>query len=251
MERLEYPGRGAGSACEVEYRLPFSVLDDAGHRRERRWRDVCRLSCAQRIAEWVNHVLSGDAPAAAEVARQFAEFPIALTRELATARQWLRDHRVDDLRRAGLVASSGALRLRAYGVEVSPGFRQGFKYEDWFLGPPDDVRSSSFLEVPATEFEIQGLEVDWTGVCWGNDFWFDSDDQKWRYQRFKGARWYQVKTPDLRQFVLNKYRVLLTRAREGMIVIAKSSTNRAAATVVAKRSTDRAAALRARRDGRR
>lgn len=173
---------------------------------------------AQRIAEWVNCVLSGDAAAAREVVQHFGEFPIALTRDLATARAWLHDHRVDDLRRAGLVASSGALRLRAYGVEVSPGFRQGFKYEDWFLGPPDDVRSSSFLEVPATEFEIQGLEIDWAGVCWGNDFWFDSVDETWRFQRFKGARWFQVKKPNLRQFVLNKYRVLLTRAREGMIV---------------------------------
>src|SRR5262249_36634566 len=79
---------------------------------------------AQRIAEWVTHVVSGDAGAAAQVAVQFGKFPIALTRDLRTAREWLRGHCIDDLRRAGLVASSGAMRHRAFGLEVSSGFRQ-------------------------------------------------------------------------------------------------------------------------------
>src|SRR5262249_25328158 len=122
------------------------------------------------------------------------------------------------LRRAGLVASSGAMRHRAFGLEVSSGFRQGFTYEDWFLGKPSDVRSSSFLEVVATEFEIQGLEIDWAGGCWANDFWVDPTGREWRFQRFKGARWLRMNRPELRNFVVNKYRVLLTRAREGMIV---------------------------------
>jgi hypothetical protein len=173
---------------------------------------------AQRIAEWVNHVVVGDAEAASQVALQFGKFPIALTRELAKAREWLHCHRIDENRRAGLVASSGALRHRAFGIEVSSGFRQGFPYEDWFLGKPPDVRSSSFMEVAATEFEIQGLEIDWSGVCWGNDFWFDTAGGKWRFQRFKGRRWFQVKKEEQRRFVVNKYRVLLTRAREGLIV---------------------------------
>jgi hypothetical protein len=173
---------------------------------------------AKHIAEWVNHVVSGHADSARNVATQFGNFPIGLTRDLARAREWLCEHRIDDRRRAGLVASSGAIRHRAFGIEVSSGFRRGFSYEDWFLGEPSDVRSSSFLEVAATEFEIQGLEIDLSGVCWANDFWFDLSENKWQYQRFKGTRWSQVKKKDHHDFVVNKYRVLLTRAREGMII---------------------------------
>jgi hypothetical protein len=173
---------------------------------------------AQRIAEWVNHVVVGEAEAASRVALQFGKFPIALTRDLAKAREWLHWRRIDENRRAGLVASSGAMRHRAFGIELSSGFRQGFSYEDWFLGKPPDVRSSSFMEVAATEFEIQGLEIDWSGVCWGNDFWFDVADGKWRFQHLKGSQWRQVKKEERRRFIVNKYRVLLTRAREGMIV---------------------------------
>jgi len=92
------------------------------------------------------------------------------------------------------------------------------EYFNGLLAESGDSRASSSLEVAASEFEIQGLELDWTGVCWGNDFWFDSDCGQWRFQRFSGPKWLQVKKDSVRQFIANKYRVLLTRAREGMIV---------------------------------
>jgi hypothetical protein len=114
--------------------------------------------------------------------------------------------------------SSGALRHRAYGLECSSGFRKGYSFEEWFLGLPQDVRSSYQLEVAATEFECQGLELDWTGVCWGDDFTREQTNPDWSYRQFKGTNWQAVRRPDVRQFILNKYRVLLTRARDGMVI---------------------------------
>jgi len=144
-----------------------------------------------------------------------------VTRNLADARAWLRAHGGDGAHYSGcsgLLASSGALRLRAYGIEVSSGFRHGYPYDEWFLRGSHDIRSSSSLEVAATEFECQGLEVDWAGVCWGDDMVFDPETKSWDTRRFVGARWVSVVRPTGRRFILNKYRVLLTRARRGFVV---------------------------------
>jgi hypothetical protein len=143
-----------------------------------------------------------------------------LTRDLTAAREWLHAHsdRVRHSCSCGLLASSGALRLRAHGIEVSSGFRRGYPYEEWFLSSPDDIRSSSSLEVAATEFECQGLEVDWAGVCWGDDMAFDSETKDWDTRRFLGTRWVSVVRPAARRYILNRYRVLLTRARRGFVV---------------------------------
>ena len=172
---------------------------------------------AQRIAEWVNHIVTGNSSLAASVASEFGEFPVVVTRDLETARNWLKEH-CDPEHRAGLIASSGALRLRAFGIELSSGFRQTFPYEHWFLGPSEDSRSSGAFEVAASEFEIQGLELDWTCLCWGNDLWQDGHSAKWAFQKLSGAKWQRVKSAVNQQYVLNKYRVLLTRARQGMVI---------------------------------
>ena len=74
------------------------------------------------------------------------------------------------------------------------------------------------LEVAATEFECQGLELDWTGICWGGDFLICPDTGQWRFQKFLGSKWRQVKQEKERRYIANKYRVLLTRARRGMII---------------------------------
>ena len=173
---------------------------------------------AQRVAEWVEAVLSADAVEAANIATKLNDFPLALTRSLPTAKQWLRAKTLG-LRRCGLVASSGGLRLRAEGLELSTGFRQtrGL-YVNWFLNDPTDVRSSNQLEVAASEFECQGLELDWVGLCWSGDLTFDHDRGEWFPRSFKGKGWRNVSDNSDRQYLINKYRVLLTRAREGMIV---------------------------------
>jgi hypothetical protein len=172
---------------------------------------------AQMIAQWVNLVLGCEPEAARKAIGAAREFPLVLTRDLNTAQKWLRDRSRGE-RRCGLVVSSGSIRHRAYGIEVSSGFRRGYSYEEWFLGERDDVRSSHQLEVAATEFECQGLELDWVGVCWGNDLCIDPSSGQWRYQKFRGNKWQGVRSEGARRFLLNKYRVLLTRAREGMVI---------------------------------
>jgi hypothetical protein len=174
---------------------------------------------ARKLAEWVDAALAGEAARAAAIAPELREFPMALTRSLATARTWLQQH-TRGQRRCGLVASSGALRLRADGIELSSGFRQGNRdmFVHWFLALPPDVRSSNQLEVAASEFECQGLELDWIGVCWGGDFAFDLSGGGWAYRNFSGSRWGNVNKEIDRQCLLNTYRVLLTRAREGLVI---------------------------------
>jgi DUF2075 family protein len=174
---------------------------------------------ARKLAEWVDAVLDGQPDKAAVIAPELRDFPLALTRSKAIACEWLRKQ-TRGRRRCGLVASSGALRLRADGLELSSGFRQGNRdmYVHWFLAEPPDIRSSNQLEVSASEFECQGLELDWVGVCWGGDFVFDAATGCWGYRNFSGSRWGKVGKEIDRQYLLNSYRVLLTRARQGMIV---------------------------------
>ncbi len=173
---------------------------------------------AHRFNDWVNDVLALRPKSAAEGFAALHDFPVVTTRDLHTARQWLRQRNdLEPSRRCGLVASSGALRLRAYGLELSSDFRRGYPYDDWFLAPAEDVRSSHRLEVAATEFECQGLELDWVGICWGNDLSIGPDGQ-WSFRRFRGSRWDMLKNPAKQQYLLNKYRVLLTRARLGIVI---------------------------------
>ena len=172
---------------------------------------------AQAIAEWVDLVLRGDATGARRVISEISDFPLQFTRDLNGARGWLRAFTPPD-RRCGLVGSSDALRLRHYGIELSSGFRQGINYENWFLKPFDDFRSSHSLESAMSEFEVQGLELDYVGVCWGNDFSFDAQEQSWTHRKLSGAKFRRVKADRSQDYIRNKYRVLLTRAREGMVI---------------------------------
>jgi hypothetical protein len=172
---------------------------------------------AEAVTLWVNAVLDGEPEQAQAVTKKMADFPIVLTRSLEDARRWLRTQTRGN-RRCGLVVSSGDRRLRAYGIETSSGFTGGYPWEEWFLAGPTDVRSSFQLEAAATEFQCQGLELDWVGVCWGSDFSWTPSERKWDCRRFVGSRWQAVRKQTDRQYLVNKYRVLLTRAREGMVI---------------------------------
>jgi hypothetical protein len=181
---------------------------------------------AEIIADWVNRLLADDIGGASDLLRGAGGFPLVLSRDLATVRRWLQaragrefsDGRITFDRRCGLVASSENVRLRAYGLEVSTGFRMGYPYEKWFLEDPSSVLSSNQLEVAATEFECQGLELDWVGVCWGDDLVPGGNGGLWSPRRFYRGEWRDVKDASRRQYMINKYRVLLTRAREGMAI---------------------------------
>lgn len=172
---------------------------------------------AKKIHDWVDRVLARRAEDASQILSEITAFPIVLTRELEEARRWLRDRSRGE-RRCGLVASSRNLRHRAYGLELSSGFRHGYKYEEWFLADSDDVRSSYQMEVAASQFECQGLELDWVGLCWGSDFCIDPKAGDWMVRHFVGNRWQRVGRAEARANLANTYRVLLTRAREGLVL---------------------------------
>jgi hypothetical protein len=172
------------------------------------------------LSEWVEHVLSGDTKSAAALAIQAAQtdepYPLLMTRELQTARVWLRTN--SERSRSGLVASSRSARLRPYGIETSADFQGGIDWPCWFLDHPPSLRSSSALEVAATEFKCQGLELDYVGLIWSWDMIRSSTDWITRRLTERSASWATV-DKDRRRFQINAYRVLLTRARAGMVVI--------------------------------
>lgn len=172
---------------------------------------------AQAITDWSNALLEGQILLAASTLARGLNFPVYLTRDLTTARLWLKSQ-TRGTARCGLVASSGAARLRADGIETSTAFHRDYPYEFWFLKPASDVRSAYRLEVVATEFEIQGLELDWVGLCWGGDFLWNSEDQRWHFRNFMGTKWRRVSEPESQRYLTNSYRVLLTRARQGMVI---------------------------------
>jgi hypothetical protein len=174
---------------------------------------------AQRWAEWVNELLELQLYSARALVPDSREFPCVVTRDLDSARKWLRTMRaVEPEHRTGLVSTSEDPRLRAYGLESSSAFRIGYPFDKWFLAPPNDIRSSFALEVAASEFECQGLELDWVGMCWGGDLTPRDDALEWEYRKFRGAAWKKVRQDAERAYVRNRYRVLLTRARRGMVI---------------------------------
>lgn len=194
----------------------FKEVDSEIHNRLKLNPDL-HLSVSQRsyrgvkLTEWVEYLLSGQIEKAAESLLSIPEYPIYLTRDLETARSWLK-HQGRGLRQCGLVASSGAKRIRVYGLNVA----EPIDAADWFLKPHDDVRSSNYLETPSTEFGIQGLELDWIGLAWGGDFRWNKNG--WKFMQFRGTKWQEVKSKEQQQYMVNKYRVLLTRARQGLVI---------------------------------
>jgi hypothetical protein len=129
------------------------------------------------VSEWVGLVLEGDVARAAAVAKALGDYPIRLTRSLEDTRQWLKTAGRGQ-RRYGVVASSGARRLRADGLAATLSATDGIAIAYWYLNPPGDIRASYALEVTANEYTCQGLELDFVGVCWGGDFvWRLTDRQ--------------------------------------------------------------------------
>jgi hypothetical protein len=166
-------------------------------------------------AAWVDAVLEGRVEDAARLASSIEAFPIYLTRDLQQMKSWLL-RTTRGTRRCGLLASSGARRLRAYGLGVSVGATDLPGVQQWYLADRGDVRSSYSLEVTANEYGCQGLEVDKAGVCWGGDMIWSDQQKSWIYREFKGTRWHRSRNQERRDNTRNTYRVLLTRAREAM-----------------------------------
>ena len=166
----------------------------------------------EQLNAFVSEVLEGDAHSARVILKKLvSNYPVVVTRELDSARAWLRE-RARGNERFGLIASSGGCRLRAKGIHV------GVKVDapKWFLNNKGDVRSSYRLEEAATQFYIQGLELDWTCVCWDADLRRMSN--KWNFHGFRGTSWQNLRQRSRQLYLLNGYRVLLTRARQGIVI---------------------------------
>jgi Uncharacterized conserved protein (DUF2075) len=169
------------------------------------------------VARWVDLVLAGDAAASNVAVQELQEYPIFITRSLVQAKSWLQKCGRGE-RRYGLVASSGARRLRAEGLGIFLHASAGNEIAQWYLEPRDDIRSSYALEVPANEYTCQGLELDFVCVCWGGDLLWNPAARCWTFYRLSGTDWQRVGQSTHQRFVLNSYRVLLTRAREGLVI---------------------------------
>lgn len=140
------------------------------------------------------------------------KYPIVITRCLQKAKDWLKS-KSRGSERFGLVVSSQASRLKPLAIDI----RVPTDPIHWFLNGKDDVRSSYYLEDAATEFQVQGLELDWTCVTWDADFRFD--EGKWKSFSFVSTKWHNIHKEERKQYLKNAYRVLLTRARQGMVIV--------------------------------
>ena len=168
---------------------------------------------------WVDLVLAGNANAAKAAAEDAGGVPFLLTRDPIAMRGWLRTN-ARGLRRAGLLASSGAARLRAEGLGVELPHMDASAVAHWFLDRfPEDVRASDTLEVLASEFSCQGLELDYVGLCWDADLIREAGRESWRVRAFRGTDWQIPRQSQAIANQINTYRVLLTRARYETVIL--------------------------------
>lgn len=140
------------------------------------------------------------------------KYPIVITRDLTKAKRWLKAQ-ARGSERYGIVVSSQAERLKPHAIDV----KSPVDPIHWFLDGKDDVRSSYYLEDVVTEFQVQGLELDWTCVTWDADFRYSR--QGWENYSFVGDRWNSIRKAERQIYLKNAYRVLLTRARQGMVIV--------------------------------
>jgi hypothetical protein len=146
------------------------------------------------------------------------KYPIIITRDLSKAKKWLKD-KARGSERYGIVVSSQAQRLKPYAIDV----RSPMDPIHWFLDGKEDVRSSYYLEDVATEFHVQGLELDWSCVTWDADFRYSENG--WESYSFVGEKWNNINKQERKQYLKNAYRVLLTRARQGMVIVVPPGDN--------------------------
>lgn len=166
---------------------------------------------ASKLSEWVDLVLNDNPETAKKVIPEMSDYPIVITRELQNAKQWV-SSQCRGLRSCGLICSSGGKRLRPESIETEI----EIDVAQWFLSDRTDIRSSSFMELPATEFKIQGLELDWVCLAW--DINLIRNRNSWNCRKFSGTKWENLNNKTKRDYLVNSYRVLMTRGREGMAI---------------------------------
>jgi hypothetical protein len=197
----------AGKALEIVQQKANTHFDDNLHLSV-----SMRSFRAEKVSAFVKALIDCEKQQAREIFSKFADrYPIALTRDLNLAKQWVRSH-ARGSERFGLVASSKAQRLKPHAIDI----RVDIDPVHWFLNSKVDTRSSYYLEDAATEFQVQGLELDWTCVTWDGDLRFTNSG--WSFHDFRGDRWTDIHKTENQNYLRNAYRVLLTRARQGMVV---------------------------------
>ena len=164
------------------------------------------------LAEFVKALLDNEFDLAKKLYQKIKDkYPIFLTRDLKKAKEWVKS-KSRGTARYGLLASSGALRLKPDGIFV----KNDISVANWFLNDKTDVRSSYYLEDVVSEFDVQGLELDFTVVAWDADFRMQNGS--WTYNEFRGNKWCKIASDENKMYLKNAYRVLLTRARQGMAI---------------------------------
>jgi DUF2075 family protein len=197
----------AGKALEIVQQRHDTHLDDKLHLAV-----SMRSFRAENVSAFVKALLDCEIDSARDAFQKLsARYPIVLTRDLHTAKTWVRN-RARGTERYGLVASSKAQRLKPHAIDI----RVDVDPIHWFLNERTDTRSSYYLEDAATEFQVQGLELDWTCVTWDGDLRFANNT--WSYHDFRGDQWMTIRKEENKNYLRNAYRVLLTRARQGMVV---------------------------------
>ena len=168
---------------------------------------------AEKVSLFVKQLLDMEEHNAANTLASFNDrYPIVMTRQLQKAKEWLKS-KARGTERYGIVVSSEAQRLKPHAIDV----KSPMDPVHWFLDDKTDVRSSYYLEDVATEFQVQGLELDWTCVTWDADFRHSSHG--WENWSFSGDKWNHIRKAERKLYQKNAYRVLLTRARQGMVIV--------------------------------
>lgn len=171
---------------------------------------------AEDVSLLVKQLLDLDIESAKRTYQSIKErYPIVITRNLGRAKAWLKQH-ARGSERYGIVVSSQAERLKPHAIDV----KSPMDPVNWFLNEKDDVRSSYYLEDVATEFHVQGLELDWSCVTWDADFRYTRSG--WSHHSFRGNGWNKINKDERKQYLKNAYRVLMTRARQGMVLVVPS-----------------------------
>lgn len=167
---------------------------------------------ADKLSHFVHYLIHNQPTQALSIYKQIsAQYPMFVTRDLSKAKAWIKAQK-RGLESSGLIASAGAKRLKADGVFVN----NEIDATHWFLNSQDDVRSCHFLEDAGTEFLVQGLELDWCLIAWDADYRYKNN--VFEHWNFKGSKWMHVHNEAQQRYLENSYRVLLTRARQGMVI---------------------------------
>lgn len=202
LSQIEYAGRD----------VHFSAIKHTNMQPSLHLATSMRSFRAEKLSHMIHYLIHNDSKAAAKCYQQFKhKFPIKITRDLDQAKAWIKTQaRANETK--GLIASSGAIRLKPEGIFV----KNRIAAADWFLNDQGDIRSCHFLEDIATEFDIQGLELDWCLVGWDADYRYRNG--QFEHWKFTGTTWKQRLQEEQKRYLENAYRVLLTRARQGVVI---------------------------------